>query len=520
MKQDINPYRSLRKKLGTFDWGYYSGHQNGEDYKTSIDASVKLAVKLGLPNVRMSFAPGWFTHDANGWHAGNGETIQYLLDQLTMNGLKPVLMVSAWNSNDVNGPLFNGNRDLIVRVIRDLYIEFIKQNANRGIIWEGFNEPNLKNFWFGMDSPSNPEVISEWIAFDDDIYQAVQRYDPSAAFLTGVTSQTPVLNNTWNNLYDKAVADGMLTTGDAYAFHPYLDDHRPEDILTYAARSDTSPIPSVATEFGLALREGSQTQKGAWLLRQTLLMDSMHFGLLIIYQLYIDQAEAANGKYAMFVSDEQTEFVNMLTDLMNQLGDSSFITTLPTGNANVVALLYYSVNDGFKIVYWSANDANQTANITFAGQAISVNATMSPAVEAVNKGFFEFKPVDSLFNIKSQLNDDISQFNDITATVDDYLRKALGIEGYLEPIQEIKAKGLGRNFYLQIHQVFAKLNESMMTVVDKANQLGIRDNNGDALAWQNHSAPSGLALNKKYRNEINDAFADAENLINLIINTL
>ncbi|MCG4734663.1 hypothetical protein L0M92_13740, partial [Casaltella massiliensis] len=64
-------------------------------------------------------------------------------------------------------------------------IASVKHYADRGVIWEGWNEANFGHSWLGQEGGGSKETIEDWTDFNKKMGQIVRDNDPNSIFLAG-----------------------------------------------------------------------------------------------------------------------------------------------------------------------------------------------------------------------------------------------------------------------------------------------------------------------------------------------
>lgn len=125
--------------------------------------------------------------------------------------------------------------------------EAVKRYAGKGIIWEVWNEPNIKQFW--QPQPS----IDDYCKLVEVTSQAVKSADPSCILVAPATSGIPF---EW---LEECFKRGLLSWIDALSVHPYRRDHPETVIKDYAKlrelikKYSSEEKPILSGEWGYSL---------------------------------------------------------------------------------------------------------------------------------------------------------------------------------------------------------------------------------------------------------------------------
>lgn len=151
---------------------------------------------------------------------------------------------------DYSNPLYESDRSVRTQDGRDAYAAFAESAARRyaghGILWEIWNEPNIKQFW--SPQPSVKDYCRLVAAAAPRIRQA----DPSGMVVAGATSG---IDMKW---LEACFQEGLLKWIDAVSVHPYraqrpetvLDDYRSLRRLIKRYASDGKHVPILSGEWG------------------------------------------------------------------------------------------------------------------------------------------------------------------------------------------------------------------------------------------------------------------------------
>ncbi len=190
-------YRSTLTMAGLFPWA------------PNWQESIARSRSLGFCRGRMDFL----------WHqvertkgVYNFSFYDKVVSTMAANGMKPVFIL-AYNNPLYGGPsTMNG---ISSQANRDAYARFAKAAAahykGQGIIWEVWNEPDLKNFWATEPNPHDFAKLAQCAI------TAIRQGDPSAYVVNGGFA-----HKYWGREYIRqAMQAGLLRGYNALAVHSY-----------------------------------------------------------------------------------------------------------------------------------------------------------------------------------------------------------------------------------------------------------------------------------------------------------
>ena len=146
-----------------------------------------------------------------------------------------------------------------------------KRYAGKGILWEIWNEPNIKQFW--RPQPS----VDDYCALVEATAPHIREADPSGLVLAPATSGIPF------DWLEECFKRGLLKWIDALSVHPYRP-HPPENVLRDYSRlrelnsryaPEGKEMPIISGEWGYSLINWdksslSEEQQGQYLAREFL----------------------------------------------------------------------------------------------------------------------------------------------------------------------------------------------------------------------------------------------------------
>jgi hypothetical protein len=123
---------------------------------------------------------------------------------------------------DYSNSLYEKGRSVRTQAGREAFAEFAEAAAerysDRGILWEMWNEPNIKHFWDPQPSVEDYCKLVELTA------PRISKADPNGLVVAGATSQIPL------GWLEECFKKGLLEWIDVLSVHPYRSQ-RPETVI-------------------------------------------------------------------------------------------------------------------------------------------------------------------------------------------------------------------------------------------------------------------------------------------------
>ncbi len=128
---------------------------------------------------------------------------------------------------DYSNSLYESDMSVRTEIGRRAFADFAaaaaKRYAGNGILWEIWNEPNIKQFW-------KPEPnAADYCKLVEEAAAAIRKADPKAIVVAGATSQIPF---EW---LEECFKGGLLEWIDVLSVHPYRSQ-KPETVIADYAR--------------------------------------------------------------------------------------------------------------------------------------------------------------------------------------------------------------------------------------------------------------------------------------------
>lgn len=187
---------------------------------TGLPHDLKMIADAGFKFVRMDLA--WSRVERT---KGEYDFMESGYDALTLGcekfGIRVLYIL------DYSNKLYESDRSVRTEAGRKAFADFAaaaaKRYAGKGVLWEIWNEPNIKQFWVPQPSMDDYSKLVEAAA------PRIRQADPNATVLAGATSRIPL---EW---LEACFKDGLLNWIDALSVHPYRPQP-PETVIGDYAR--------------------------------------------------------------------------------------------------------------------------------------------------------------------------------------------------------------------------------------------------------------------------------------------
>ncbi len=339
---------------------------------TDMDSQVRMIAGGGFRFVRLDLL----------WHMVETRKGRYdfsyfvsVMNALTANRIRALMILNY------NNPFYNVSRlpDHKVAVNteenRQAFAGFAAAAAarfkGRGVIWEIWNEPDLKQFW---DPNPNPD---EYTALVKATVNEMRQIDPDAIIIAPSTLSSSL------NFIERCLQLGLSELVDALSVHPYRGSEKPEVatsdyrdlrslIARYASQSKKN-MPIIMSEHGYSSSEVSDQGQAEYLVRQFLINLISDVPLSIWYRWGDD---APNKDYYGITTgggQPKPAYLAMQT-LTRELEGFRFTERLSLPSGIDYAALFMN-GTAKKLVIWTTGNAH-TVSFPFAASSTTV-ASMS-----------------------------------------------------------------------------------------------------------------------------------------------
>jgi hypothetical protein len=151
---------------------------------------------------------------------------------------------------DYSNKLYESDRSVRTEAGRKAFADFAeaaaKRYAGRGILWEIWNEANIKQFWSPQPS------VDDYCKLVEATASRIRNADPSGQVVAGATSQIPLK---W---FEDCFKNGLLNWIDVLSVHPYrsqppetvIPDYTKLRVLIARYAPASKQIPVISGEWG------------------------------------------------------------------------------------------------------------------------------------------------------------------------------------------------------------------------------------------------------------------------------
>lgn len=354
---NLKKNKAISDKLGIMIWPYADSRVSEQDAMTNIEAQVSAAKRLHASYVRV---PLYLSEDFI--HKGRYDDRYFhkAVTTILKSGMTPIIPFHA-DTNVSQKRSINFYKKII-------YYE-IHYFSGEGIIWEGWNEANIQEFWFDKNAFSKM-TIAEWVNLNEKVAFYIKKNDESATYLSGdlAAGQTGYRPEEFQNQLDDAYSFGLFKKSQAISIHPYVTG-QPEQLLI---NDDTNKMaqlrnflnnkkistPIVTTEIGYSTEETWQgrvtnKQQADYDARAIFVLDSMHQPIISLYSVIGGWGIYDNNLNGALKMKPAAKLISVL---MRKLKGYKYWRTLNVGNSNCYCLLYKKNNKVKKVVWTVGSD--------------------------------------------------------------------------------------------------------------------------------------------------------------------
>jgi hypothetical protein len=303
----------------------------------------------------------------------------------------------------VVGCLFGGNKlyeddgrgGIQTRDGREGFAKFAAAVARRykgqNVLWEIWNEPNVRTFWRKDGKHNSDEFASEYTALVRAVVPAMLRVDQNCFVMAGS------LSNYWEPSYEwteSCFKKGILETGiGGWSVHPY-GVKTPEEFAIGHGRTRAllkqygkPEMPMLNTERGFAVKEtvegwsGGSKQRArefqGWNFVRQFLIDQMHgLGLTVWYEWDGDQ-------FGLVDDDDSRPALAACLVMFDQLGGYHYVRRLESDSKLDYALVFKNRAGDRKMVAWTSPPP-QGAPDEAQEHDVAVDVLKAPSFEVVS----------------------------------------------------------------------------------------------------------------------------------------
>ena len=389
----------------------------------SLDEQIKLVKESGMTYVKTSYLISPLNaKDPNcdqtvlGDCAPSTDLPDQIIQKILDAGLKPVIYFSQGNpdaavkvtdpktgkvinarENGNGSPLKDGDLDAAYMTVpsftkqqvKDTISHAIQKFANKGVIWESFNEPESNEHWPGGNIAA--EQPKQWIELDQFIGDTIQKYnnENNRTYVWGNFSGSGKLKNFSSQI--KAAHATALSGHGYWVSSP--EDAGGELGLGYDYMDSEFGCSAQNTETSWScgfnkIPKDSELQ-GIWLTRELLTKDIKGVSLSSPYRMVgydsfsINEDNDANNPGAV----KTTKAYDIIKNVTLSLKGYSYVDGTYKQENGVWHAEYANANGAKKLVYWAVSKPtmdtkNQTVafSTTVNGQAVNLTAKAVPQV--------------------------------------------------------------------------------------------------------------------------------------------
>jgi len=274
-----------------------------------------------------------------------------LVDGLAKRGIRALFILHVSNK------IYESDGSIRTATGRDAFAKFAVAAAerykNKGVIWELWNEPNIKVFW-------KPEPnVDEYMALAKAVLPAVRRADPKATCIAPATSAIDM------KFLEGCFKQGLLRLVDGVSVHPYRHEN-PETVagdykrlrtLIALYRRDKPDLPIISGEWGYSTvgQDVSEDRQGQYIARQYLINLSLGIPLSIWYDWHDDGRSSFNPEHhfgTITVEYEPKSAYLAVQLLTHALNGKHFVKRLPSESSDY--LLVFSNGRRFTLAAWTS----------------------------------------------------------------------------------------------------------------------------------------------------------------------
>ncbi|MTT32165.1 cellulase family glycosylhydrolase [Terrilactibacillus sp. BCM23-1] len=285
-----------------------------------------------------------------------------LTQSLTNKGITPYYIL------DYSNKLYEQKNSIVTEKGRKAYCEFVAKATNRyknnGIIWEIWNEPNIK-YW-----ETQPNY-DDYVLLVERASKIIKKNDPSgfvvAPALAGVN---------WKSIWMKEVFKrGILNYIDGFSVHPYRETIPETVVQDYKALKKLiaeftrKKIPIISGEWGYSTAKGwrglnlTDDLQAAYAVRMFLINQYQRVPISIWYDWKNDGLDPNDGEHNFGlrghdVTEPKLGYYAVKT-VNNILNGFYFYKRLKTGNDNDYLIVFKDSLDRIKVAGWTTRNIHE-----------------------------------------------------------------------------------------------------------------------------------------------------------------
>lgn len=249
-----------------------------------------------------------------------------------------------------------------------------KHYQDQPVLWEIWNEPNVRTFWGKHGTHNTQQFADEYCALVKEVAPAMLKAVPDCFIMAGSVSNYWEPSYQWTEFCFK---NGILKTGiRGWSVHPYgvktpeefaIGHKRTRDLLVKYGAPD---MPMLNTERGFSAKETAEGWSGgsqdraleyqAWNLVRQYMMDQLHdVKLTIWYEL------GGTEGFALTHQGEDRPAFGAAKTMMQELDGHKLVGRIDTGHPLDYVLLWQNSGGSRKLVAWTAPPAGESPDNAF-----------------------------------------------------------------------------------------------------------------------------------------------------------
>ncbi|MEN6372334.1 MAG: cellulase family glycosylhydrolase [Armatimonadota bacterium] len=312
------------------------------------DAAIAQLSEAGFKIIRMDMT--WSKIEkAKGVY--DFEAYDGLMSSLDNKGIRPLFILDYTNA------LYDGGEPPTTPAGRAAFAAFAGAAAqhfkDRGIIWEIWNEPNIKTFWKPGPDPENYTELAE------SAYKAIKAADPQTTVAGPAASSIDI------PFIEKCFAYGLLNSIDAVSVHPYRQTAPETVIPEYQQLKDLikryapkgKEIPIISSEWGYNTLDKTEAGQAQFAARMFLVNMMSDVKLSIWYDWQDDGLDPANREHhfgLVYNNLKPKPAYNAVKTLTHELDQCKLASRL--GSRNDDYILLFKGPSGYRIAAWTAGE--------------------------------------------------------------------------------------------------------------------------------------------------------------------
>ncbi len=266
-----------------------------------------------------------------------------------------------------------------------------KHYKNQNVLWEVWNEPNVRTFWRKDGKHNSNEFAAEYTALVKEVAPAMLKADPNCFVMAGSVS------NYWEPSYqwtESCFKKGILKTGiRGWSVHPYgvktpeefaIGHARMRELLKEYGKPD---FPILNTERGFAVKETAEGWSGgsierarefqAWHVVRQYLIDQLYGVTLTVWY------EWDGEKFGISDEGGSRPAYKACQVMFKQLNGYQFVRRISSDSKHDYVLLFRNKSGQQKLVVWTAPPPGGTPDEAVSHQ-VALELVEGPSIEVTN----------------------------------------------------------------------------------------------------------------------------------------